>query len=212
MIFSSIEDGAPRLYRKRVPGNSPDVAVVPSLPHPNMFPTDWSRDGRWVLYSAPGTAWDVFALRMDNISRPGGRIALPSRRAEPCPRGGSRRHGARGDRQHRRRGPALAARGSKEFKLIYHTGGANMVKNVPVAPGLDRLCDVPDECSPIRCTSLYPHRVHRNASKETRLPHVGEALLTMSKAAPRFRHLHRRCWSVLEGKRTHGGAREPART
>ena len=69
VIFSSIEDGVPRLYRKRVPGNSPDVAVVPSLPQPNMFPTDWSTDGRWVLYSAPSrTAWDVFALRMADMT------------------------------------------------------------------------------------------------------------------------------------------------
>ena len=65
VIFSSLEDGVPRLYRKVVPGNDPEVSVVPSMRHPNMFPTDWSTDGQWVLYSAPGpTAWDVFALRM----------------------------------------------------------------------------------------------------------------------------------------------------
>ncbi len=69
VIFSSVEDGVPRLYHKRVPGSSPEKAVVPSLPHPNMFPTDWSLDGQWVLYSAPGkTAWDIFALRMGDLT------------------------------------------------------------------------------------------------------------------------------------------------
>jgi serine/threonine protein kinase/Tol biopolymer transport system component len=65
VIYSALEEGAPRLYRKIVPGNSPQVSVVPSLRQPNMFPTDWAADGQWVLYSAPGSmAWDVFALRM----------------------------------------------------------------------------------------------------------------------------------------------------
>jgi Tol biopolymer transport system component len=64
VIFSSLEGGAPRLYRKNVRGDTPEVAVVPSVAQPNMFPSDWSRDG-WVLYSAPGpSAWDIFALRM----------------------------------------------------------------------------------------------------------------------------------------------------
>ena len=72
VIYSSLEDGAPRLYRKIVPGNSPEVPVVPSVRQPNMFPTDWSTDGQWVLYSAPGSmAWDVFALRIgDSTARP----------------------------------------------------------------------------------------------------------------------------------------------
>jgi serine/threonine protein kinase/Tol biopolymer transport system component len=66
VIFSSTEDGAPRLYRKDVRGNRPKVAIVPSTPRQvNMFPTDWSEDGQWVPFMAPGpTAWDVFALRM----------------------------------------------------------------------------------------------------------------------------------------------------
>lgn len=72
VIYSSLEGGVPRLYRKIVPGNSPEVRVVPSERQPNMFPTDWSTDGRWVLYSAPGPmAWDVFALRIgDSIAHP----------------------------------------------------------------------------------------------------------------------------------------------
>lgn len=65
VIYSAIEDGAARLYRKIVPGNSPEVPLVPSAQQPNMFPTDWSTDGQWVVYSAPGPmAWDVFALRI----------------------------------------------------------------------------------------------------------------------------------------------------
>ena len=72
VIYSSLEDGTPRLYRKIVPGNSPEVPVVPSERQPNMFPTDWSTDGQWVLYSAPGSmAWDVFALRIgDSTAHP----------------------------------------------------------------------------------------------------------------------------------------------
>ncbi len=72
VIYSSLEEGVPRLYRRMVPGNSPEIPVVPSERQPNMFPTDWSTDGQWVLYSAPASmAWDVFALRMgDSIARP----------------------------------------------------------------------------------------------------------------------------------------------
>ena len=78
VIYSSLEDGAPRLYRKIVPGNSPEVPVVPSVRQPNMFPTDWSTDGQWVLYSAPGSmAWDVFALRMRRFDRASRRALTP---------------------------------------------------------------------------------------------------------------------------------------
>ncbi len=67
VIYSALEQGMPRLYRKVVPGTSPEVAVVPSEQQANMFPTDWSTDGQWVLYSAPGSmAWDVFALRLSD--------------------------------------------------------------------------------------------------------------------------------------------------
>jgi Tol biopolymer transport system component len=71
VIYSSIENGSPRLYRKLVPGNSPQTPVVPSAQQPNMFPTDWSADGQWVVYSAPTSmAWDVFALRVaDSTTR-----------------------------------------------------------------------------------------------------------------------------------------------
>ena len=72
VIYSSLEDGVPRLFRRMVPGTSPEVPVVPSERQPNMFPTDWSTDGQWVLYSAPTSmAWDVFALRLgDSTARP----------------------------------------------------------------------------------------------------------------------------------------------
>jgi Tol biopolymer transport system component len=69
VIFSSLEDGLPRLYRKALPGNTTEVSIVPSLRQPNWFPTDWSADGQLVLYSAPGPlAWDIFALRMDDLT------------------------------------------------------------------------------------------------------------------------------------------------
>ena len=72
VIYSSLEDGVPRLYRKIVSGNSPEVPVVPSERQPNMFPTDWSTDGQSVCTRAPGPmAWDVFALRIgDSTARP----------------------------------------------------------------------------------------------------------------------------------------------
>jgi Tol biopolymer transport system component/predicted Ser/Thr protein kinase len=69
VVYSSLEDGVPRLYRKAVRGNTPEVPVIPSLRQPNMVPTDWSRDGQWVLYAAPGPlAWDLFALRVSDSS------------------------------------------------------------------------------------------------------------------------------------------------
>jgi hypothetical protein len=72
VVFSSLENGVPHLYRTMVAGNDGDVAIVPSISHPNMFPTGWSPDGDWVLYTAPGgKAWDVFAVRLaDSHSRP----------------------------------------------------------------------------------------------------------------------------------------------
>ena len=72
VAFSSLEDGLPRLYRTTVPGTTGDVAIVPSVSQPNMFPTGWSPDGAWVLYTSPGgLAWDVFAVRLsDSRSRP----------------------------------------------------------------------------------------------------------------------------------------------
>jgi Tol biopolymer transport system component len=72
VIYSSLEDGVPRLFRRMVPGNSPEIPVIPSERQPNMFPTDWSADGQWILYSAPSAmAWDVFALRTaDSTTRP----------------------------------------------------------------------------------------------------------------------------------------------
>ena len=72
VVFSSIENGAPHLYRTTVAGNVDDVAVVPSIAQTNMFPTGWSPDSEWVLYTAPGgMAWDLFAVRVaDSRSRP----------------------------------------------------------------------------------------------------------------------------------------------
>jgi len=62
----------PHLYRTTVAGNGSDVAIVPSISTPNMFPTGWSPDSEWVLYTTPGgMAWDVFAVRLaDSRSRP----------------------------------------------------------------------------------------------------------------------------------------------
>ena len=72
VVFSSVENGVPHLYRTTVAGNDGDVAIVPSISQPNMFPTGWSPDSEWVLYTAPGgMAWDVFAVRLaDSRSRP----------------------------------------------------------------------------------------------------------------------------------------------
>ena len=82
VFFSSVENGVAHLYRTTVAGNDGDVAIVPSISHPNMFPTGWSPDSEWVLYTAPGVkGWDVFAVHL-------ARLALASCRrgaAEPDP-------------------------------------------------------------------------------------------------------------------------------
>ena len=72
VFFSSVENGVAHLYRTTVAGNDGDVAIVPSISHPNMFPTGWSPDSEWVLYTAPGVkGWDVFAVHLaDSRSRP----------------------------------------------------------------------------------------------------------------------------------------------
>ena len=63
--------GAP-LYQRPAGGEGQETLVPGPLRHYAIFPEDWSRDNRWLIYSATAkTAWDIWALDlMDHTARP----------------------------------------------------------------------------------------------------------------------------------------------
>ncbi|HEY5569745.1 MAG TPA: protein kinase [Gammaproteobacteria bacterium] len=63
IVFAYRPDGGHYLYRKAVGGDRPDEALLP--PGPDRVPTDWSRDGRYILYEeGPNARRDLWALQM----------------------------------------------------------------------------------------------------------------------------------------------------
>ena len=77
IAFSSNRAGAYDLYRKRADNSGPEVAVLSTPQLKN--PTDWSRDGRFLLYRTMGTStgYDLMALEFDGAAvKPGQPIAI----------------------------------------------------------------------------------------------------------------------------------------
>ena len=71
VAFGSSRTGAFSLYLRPSDGSGTDVRFGP--PDNSKLPTDWSRDGRWLLYFeiGPATAGrDVWALDMEATDRP----------------------------------------------------------------------------------------------------------------------------------------------
>jgi Tol biopolymer transport system component len=70
IAFTSTRDGSGDLYRKAVDGSGADVLLV-SSPQPKA-PTDWSRDGRFLLYYSidPQTKADLWVLPMTGDQKP----------------------------------------------------------------------------------------------------------------------------------------------
>lgn len=62
IVFASDRDGPPNLYRKASSGAADDEALLGS--HESKYPTDWSRDGRYIVYSefGPKKKWDLWIL------------------------------------------------------------------------------------------------------------------------------------------------------
>jgi len=69
VVFSGA--GAP-LYQKPASGAGYETLVPGPARHYAIFPEDWSRDGRWLIYSATAkTAWDVWVVDLtDDTARP----------------------------------------------------------------------------------------------------------------------------------------------
>jgi serine/threonine protein kinase len=61
VAFATLRDGRPAIYRLAATAPGSEVSLQSGPP---MLPTDWSRDGRFILYSRfdPKTRWDVWVL------------------------------------------------------------------------------------------------------------------------------------------------------
>jgi eukaryotic-like serine/threonine-protein kinase len=72
VVFASNRRGAFDLYRKPSSGSGPEEAIVTSTT--DKYPSDWSRDGRFLIYYSPGSQGD-FDLWILPLS--GDRIPVP---------------------------------------------------------------------------------------------------------------------------------------
>jgi Tol biopolymer transport system component len=72
ILFSSGRTGAPRLYARSVSG-APNSETLLAPTTVIDTPTDWSKDGRFVLYNSVDqkTGSDIWALPMDREGKPG---------------------------------------------------------------------------------------------------------------------------------------------
>jgi predicted Ser/Thr protein kinase len=70
VLFSSPRDGALSLFRLQVA--SPGRETVLKQPPGAKIATDWSRDGKFVIYSAfnPKTSWDIFVMPLAGGAAP----------------------------------------------------------------------------------------------------------------------------------------------
>lgn len=70
VIFASLRSGPPKLFRQMLasPGSE---TPLPQPPVPTI-PTDWSRDGRLLVYSAydPKTSWDIWIMPLSGGGQP----------------------------------------------------------------------------------------------------------------------------------------------
>jgi eukaryotic-like serine/threonine-protein kinase len=78
VVFASLRGGPPALFRVAVDSPGSERLLL-ELPGP-LIPTDWSHDGRFIVYSvlSPDTSWDVVVLSLAD----GARMAVAATRAE----------------------------------------------------------------------------------------------------------------------------------
>jgi Tol biopolymer transport system component len=70
IAFASNRDGAMDLYEKAVWTSEPERQILKS--GKRKLPTDWSRDGRFLLFQQeePGKGWDLWAMPMTGNRKP----------------------------------------------------------------------------------------------------------------------------------------------
>jgi serine/threonine protein kinase/Tol biopolymer transport system component len=63
VLFGQMDADGPKLVQKAASGAGAEIPLRGPSTHYAIFPEDWSRDGRWIVYSVIGkTAWDTWAL------------------------------------------------------------------------------------------------------------------------------------------------------
>jgi serine/threonine protein kinase len=70
IVFGSSRDGAYGLYQKSSSGAGSEEAI--SKPGERKYPTDWSLDGRFILYTqtSPDTLWDLWVIPLFGDRQP----------------------------------------------------------------------------------------------------------------------------------------------
>ena len=65
LAFASWRDGGSNLYVKEAHGSAPERRLLAS--NANKYPTDWSHDGRYLMYEtlSTETGWDLWFIRTD---------------------------------------------------------------------------------------------------------------------------------------------------
>jgi len=82
IVFTSLRTGPANIYVKSVAGTGMEEPLLPS--DTEAFARDWSRDGKWLLYTALGkeTGLDIWALPMDG-SEPKPILTTPTVETNP---------------------------------------------------------------------------------------------------------------------------------
>jgi Tol biopolymer transport system component len=75
IVFASLKKKVTDLFRRPVAGGNIELLLETDQP---KAATDWSTDGRFLLYRTfdPKTGWDIWALPMDSRGRPGARFTV----------------------------------------------------------------------------------------------------------------------------------------
>jgi Tol biopolymer transport system component len=64
VVYSMGTADGPQIFRKPASGAGDDIRVPGIARHWAVFPDDWSRDGRWLVYVVAGKGFDVWALNV----------------------------------------------------------------------------------------------------------------------------------------------------
>jgi WD40-like Beta Propeller Repeat len=72
IVYSSIDTDGPHVYQKAASGAGQESVLLGPSPHLAVFPEDWSRDGRWLIYTVTAKGgMDIWAFNFaDRKPRP----------------------------------------------------------------------------------------------------------------------------------------------
>ena len=71
IAFASDRDGTPSLYRKSVDGSAPERLIGQIDDARAVVPTDWSRDGKYLLFSRTGFRfWSTWMIPLEDGGKP----------------------------------------------------------------------------------------------------------------------------------------------